>query len=256
MPIFGRRTPSPPPAAPPPARLNTNTPSPVVNVIGRGLNAALRQEEIVQIRSQSVIVERSSSDAEVRRAFLALDWLVRGWVPQWSLLLAGPGEQLFSILTQLAPIRDYQTAEAAGKFIVALTDIPEDAEKVIKKDYDKDSFYDAVAVGVASAQSQESVASSGGAAFADGAASVILEEFLAARMDVALRSVPGVALLSCLDGVWPYIQEWANRPGDFDAKKLSINGLAPAAARKVLEPTIKPLRQKSGQLYGELCGLI
>jgi hypothetical protein len=186
---------------------------------------------------------------------MALDWLTRTWVPRWSLLVPDAGEQLASELAGAAPIRDLQAAEAAGALVMVLSNGADDAERFLAANYKEDNFYDMAAVTAARQASTTAVADTAGVAVADAAASVILEECLAAHTDVALKGVAALALLHSLDGVWPYMQTWANGPGDFDAKRISIGNLAPVAARRALRPTVEALQHEACGLYVELCRL-
>ncbi|MCT4357044.1 hypothetical protein M5362_28400 [Streptomyces sp. Je 1-79] len=193
-----------------------------------------------------------TADHERLRACMALDWFVRTWVPRWSLLVPDAGEQLASALAGLPPIRDLRTAESAGNLIMALSSGPDQTERFVAANYERDNFYDTAAVKAARQASATAVAGSAGTAVADAAASVILDESLAARTDIALKGVAALTLSHSLDSVWPYIQTWASGPGDFDAKRISIGNLAPIAAQRALDPTIEELRQEVCGLYIEL----
>ncbi|MEV8066541.1 hypothetical protein AB0P32_10405 [Streptomyces sp. NPDC085995] len=258
MPLFGkknRRPVSNQPLSLPPLQLQTRTPSPIMNILGRELNAALPQEKITELRSASAVDMPTTGDRERLRACMALDWLVRTWVPRWLALVPDAGEQLGSALIALAPIRDLETADAAGALIGALADVSDSTEKFIAANYDKDNFYDTAAVTAARKASDTAVAESAGTAVADAAMSEILDECTAARTDIALRSVTVIALNHSLDTVWPYMVNWANGPGDFDVKKISVGNLAPVVARKALESVIGELQLEAGKLYVELCRL-
>ncbi|WP_433727530.1 hypothetical protein ACQP2Y_12650 [Actinoplanes sp. CA-051413] len=61
---------------------------------------------------------------------------------------------------------------------------------------------------------------SASAAVADAAASTIVEASLAARTDVALTGATAISLLASLDGVSPYIQNWASGPREVNAKVI------------------------------------
>lgn len=194
-----------------------------------------------------------TGDHERLRACMALDWLARIWVPRWASLIPDAGEQLGSALTGSAPIRDLEAADAAGALIGALATGPEDTEKFIAANYDKDNFYDTAAVSAARKASGTAVAKSAGAAVADAAMSEIFDECIAARTDIALKGATALALNHSLDTVWPYMVNWANGPGDFDVKKISIGNLAPLVAMKAIEPVIEELQREAGKLYVELC---
>ncbi|MFF6989364.1 hypothetical protein [Streptomyces sp. NPDC010273] len=256
MALFGKKNQSPASIHPlPPRQLQTRTPSPIMNILGRELNAVLPQEMITELRSASAVGIPMTEDNERLRACVALDWLARTWVPLWASLIPDAGERLGSALTALAPIRDLETADAAGALIGALASGPDDTEKFIAANYDKDNFYDTAAVTAARKASDTAVAKSAGAAVADAAMSEIFDECLAARTDIALKGVTALALNHSLDTVWPYMVNWANGPGDFDVKKISIGNLAPVVAEKALEPTIEALHIEAGKLYVELCRL-
>jgi len=171
------------------------------------------------------------------------------------LLVPGVGTELAAALAAISPIRDVHTAERVGDFVMAFADMPGQADSVVASNYDVDNFYDMAAVTAARTASSTAVVDSAGALIADAAASVILDECMAARTDVALKGVTALSMMHCLDSVWPYIQNWANGPGDFDVKKLSIGNLAPAVTRRALEPTIAALREGASGLYVELCQL-
>lgn len=226
-----------------------------MNVLGRELNAVLPQEMITELRSASAVGVPTTGDHERLRACIALDWLVRTWVPRWASLVPDAGENLGSALTALAPIRDLDTADAAGALIGTLASGPDVTEKFIAANYDKDNFYDSAAVSAARKASDTAAAASAGAAVADAAMSEIFDECIAARTDIALKGATALALNHSLDTVWPYMVSWANGPGDFDVKKISIGNLAPLMAQNALEPAIEELQLQAGKLYVELCRL-
>jgi hypothetical protein len=256
MPLFGKKNQRPVPSQPlPPRKLPTRTPSPIMNILGRELNAVLPQEMITELRSAPTAGTPTTEDHERVRACVALDWLVRTWLPRWASLIPDAGEHLGSALIALAPIRDLETADAAGALIGALARSPGVTEKFIAANYDKDSFYDTAAVTAARKASATAVAKSAGTAVADAAMSEILDECIAARTDIALAGVTALALNYSLDKVWPYMVNWANGPGDFDAKRISIGNLAPVVAQRSLDPAIEELQQEAGKLYIELSRL-
>jgi hypothetical protein len=152
-------------------------------------------------------------------------------------------------LAGLPPIRDVKTAQGVGIFVMTLADGPDNAERFMAANYKKENFFDSAAVSAARKASATAVADSAGVAFADAAASVILDECMAARTDVALQGVTALSLLHCLDGVWPYIQTWAEGPGEFDAKRISITNLAPVAARNAIDPTVEAIQKDACALY-------
>ncbi|MFJ9119263.1 hypothetical protein ACIRJO_27405 [Streptomyces sp. NPDC102394] len=254
MPLFGKKNQRPASSQPlPPRKLQTRTPSPIMNILGRELNSVLPQEMITELLSASAMGTPMTEDHERLRACMALDWLVKTWVPRWASLIPDAGERLGSELIALAPIRDLETAEAAGALIGALATGPDDTEKFIAANYDKDNFYDTATVTAARKASGTAVAKSAGSAVADAAMSEIFDECMAARIDIALKGVTALALNHSIDTVWPYMVNWANGPGDFDVKKISIGNLAPVVAQHSLDPTIEELRQEAGKLYVELC---
>ncbi|MFC1408621.1 hypothetical protein ACEZCY_04910 [Streptacidiphilus sp. N1-12] len=226
-----------------------------MNILGRELNSALPQEMITGICSQVATNAPMTANHERLRAGRALDWLARSWVPHWSLLIPDVGEQVASSLVGLPPVHDLQTAEAAGNLIGTLSGSADNAERFVAANYKDDNFYERTAVKVARQASSKAIVASAGAAVADAAASVLLDEYLAAQIDVALEGVTALTLTCSLDSVWPYIVNWANGPGDFDAKQISIGNLAPYAAEKALDPTIEALQQEVCGLYVELCRL-
>lgn len=232
--------------------LPENTPSSIMNVFGRELNHVLPQERITEVRGRLTNGTPMTADRDELRAYLALDWFIRAWVARWSLLVPGGGEELASALAGLPPIRDSEAAEAAGNLIEVLAVIPENTERFVADNYKTENFFDQAAVKAARGASAEAVAATAGTAVVDGAASVILDACMAARTDVALKGVSALAMSNSLDFVWPYIENWANGPGDFDAKRISIGNLAPMAARKALDPTIEALQQEVCGLYAEL----
>ena len=257
MPFFRqknpRAVPNPLPPSPPPARLPERTPSPIMNVLGRELNKVLPQELLTEAHSQLTDSAPPTANHESLRAFLALDWLARTWLSDWALLVPAAGEELTSALAaDVLPIRDFRTAEAVGALVMGVSGARDYAESFIAANYKKENFYNRAAVKAARQASATAVADSAGAAVADAAASVILDECLAARTDIALKSVAALSLMHSLDSVWPFIRTWANGPGEFDAKEISIGALAPVAARNSLDPTIEMLQQKGGGLYVEL----
>ena len=257
MPIFRKGNARPVPNQPspqpqPPKRLAVDTPSPFINVLGRELNKVLPQQSITGICAQLANNTPVTASHERLRGFVALDWLIRTWTTRWSLFIPEAGEQMASALADSPPIRDIQTAETAGAFVMALSGAPENAERFVADNYKPDNFYDTAAVKAARQASATVATSSAGVAVADAATSVILDECLAARTDVALQGAAALALLHSLDSVWPYIQTWANGPGEFDAKKISISSLAPVAAQRSLEPTVEALQHEVCGLYVEL----
>jgi hypothetical protein len=226
-----------------------------MNILGRELNAVLPQDLITELRSASALSTPMTEDHERLRACIALDWLARTWLPRWASLIPDAGEQLGSALIALVPIRDLETADAAGTLIGTLAKTPDVTEKFIAANYDSDIFYDTAAVAAARKASGTAVAESAGTAVANAAMSEILDECIAARADTALDGVTALALNYSLDKVWPYMMNWANGPGDFDVKRISIGNLAPLVAQKSLDPTIEKLQHEAGNLYVELCRL-
>lgn len=252
MSIFSRRNAGTAPSKPAPEQLEEGSHSPIMNIIGRGLNATLPQEKITGLRSRLVNTAPMTANHEHRRAYAALDWLTRIWAARWGLLVPEVGTKLAAELAALPAIDDVHSAERVGRFIMAFADMPDQADNFVASNYKEDNFYDSAALTAARTASSTAVTSSAGAAFADAAASVILDVCMTAKTDVALNGVTALSLMHCLDSVWPYIETWANGPGDFDAKKLSIGNLAPAVTRRALEPTIATLQESASELYIDL----
>jgi hypothetical protein len=219
-----------------------------MNILARELGKVLPQEMISAVKSQASTIASTTESQERLRAFMALDWLTRIWVGQWALLIPD-GEKLATTLAGLPPVRDFKTAQGVGIFVMTLSDGPDNAESFVAANYDKQNFYDTAAVSAARKASSTAVADTAGVAFADAAASLILDECMAARTDVAMKGVAALSLLHCLDGVWPYIQSWAQGPGEFDAKRISIGNLAPVAARNAINPTVEMLQKEACGLY-------
>ncbi|GAA2863868.1 hypothetical protein Acy02nite_72310 [Actinoplanes cyaneus] len=252
MSFFRRRNAQPTnrPLTPPPAPRRPESASVLLNVLAAGLEKALPDERQSQIWSVLENPVDASADAETRRAFVALDWLVRVWTPAWTAMVPGVGEDLAAKLQELPPITDLASAEAAGHFVGVLESTSAQAEKTIAP-Y-KDNLYDEAAAAAARSASDRVRVESAGAAVADAAASTILEACLAARTDVALTGATAISLLVSLDGVSPYIQNWASGPGEVEAKILSIRALAPLAAWRSLEPTAEALQQSALDLHRRL----
>jgi hypothetical protein len=223
-----------------------------MNVLGRELNNALPQQLITDLCTQLSNEVLAPGDRERLRAFIALDWLVRNWITCWALFIPEAGAQMGSALADCPPIRDLETAELAGGFVMAVSRASENAESFIAANYKMNSFYDSAAVSAARQASESVATSSGGVAVADAATSVVLEECLAAQTGVALKGAAALALMHSLDSVWPYIQTWASGPGEFDAKKSTISILAPEAARQSLKSTIETLQRGVCGLYVQL----
>ncbi|RAN97446.1 hypothetical protein GAR05_03566 [Micromonospora saelicesensis] len=256
MSFFRKRSTQPPTAhrtVETPAPLRPDSASAVLNVLTTGLDSAVPEDRRAGISAALGGPLDSSEDCESRRAFIALDWLVRTWTPRWTRFVPGVGEELAVNLEGLPPITDLATAEAAGNFVGVLASTPAQAEITIAE-Y-KGNIYDEAAAAAARSAASRVCAESAGTAVADAAASTVLEACLAARTDVAVNGVKAIALLVSLDGVAPYIQHWAAGPGEIEAKTLSIRALAPHAAWRSLESTAESLQQSALQLHRRLVEL-
>lgn len=240
-------------ATEPLAAQRSESASALLNILAAELESALPDDCRARISAAYIGQVNSSEDCERRRAFMALDWLVRTWTPQWTRLVPGVGEDLAVKLEGLPPIGDFATAEAAGNFVGVLASIHTQAEKTIAP-Y-KDNLYDEAAAAAARNAASRVCDESAGNAVATAAASTVLEACMAARTDVALTGVTAIALLVSLDGVAPYIQHWAAGPGDIDAKVISMRNLAPLAAWRSLETTSDSLQQSALQLHRRLVDL-
>jgi hypothetical protein len=227
----------------------------MMNVFGRGLNSALPEEAIAELHSRWTASTPTTANHERLRACMALDWLVRTWLARWSALIPGDGQQVAASLAGLAPIRDLQTAQAAGAVVNALSIVPANAENLVATNFGRDNFYESITASSARQASAAAVAASAGVAVADAVASVVLDECLAAKVDVALTGAAALALVESLDGIWPYVQQWASGPGNFDAKRMSISALAPTAGEMALKPTVEALQREAFGLYVDLCRL-
>lgn len=239
--------------AAPPAPRHPESASALLNVLSAGLESVLPDGRRAGISAALGGPVDSSADYESRRAYLALDWLVRTWTPRWTRFVPGVGEELAARLEGLPAITDLATAEAAGNFVGVLASTPAQAEKTIAE-YRGNIFDEAAATAARKAASRV-CAESAGTAVANAAASTVPDACSAARTDVALTGVIAIALLVSLDGVAPYIQHWASGPGEVDAKILSIRALAPHAAWRSLESTAESLQQSALQLHRSLVEL-
>lgn len=224
-----------------------DTVSPLLNVFGRELAAVLDEDSRNQTFNALGDTSHITAADDTDRAFATLDWIIRVWLRRWVALVPGADEEFSRTLTGLPAVCDLDVAETAGHLVGALAQIPEKAELTIA-DY-SGNFYEKAAASAARGAAAQACTASAGTAAVAAASSTILDACMAARTDVALASVKAIALLTSLDGVMPYIENWAAGPGEFDAKRISISNLAPHAARMALEPIVDPLRQSAVELY-------
>lgn len=255
MPFNRREYNANPPRPQPPRRLQVDTPSILMNVIGRGLNAALPQDMIDGLYVQWINSPPTTANQDELRAGIALDWLVRTWLPHWLRIEPTSGAETATAFTALDPIRDLQTVVAAGRLVGVLSELPGYAEEVIRKSYSADNFYEQFTVRAARNASMAAMTATAGAVVADAVASIAFEMCLMARVDVILESMSAAVLVLGLDTIWPRVQAFGLGPGGYDVKRLNITELAPLAAEIAFQPVVKALQAEVCNLYIELCRL-
>ncbi|RZT87828.1 hypothetical protein EV383_4755 [Pseudonocardia sediminis] len=259
MPFFRRKTKSPEAAElskPAPIKLPVDSNSAAMNTLAKELNELLPDSTISGLAARTPSRATSVSDGyEHERGLKALDWLTRTWFTTWCRIIPESGDTLASKLRSLPPIRDRGTALAVGNFVGLMSDTPEENTKFIEANYDRDKLYERIALAAAEKASSEAYLKSVGPAIADIAASHAIDEFRAARADVALAAISSLAFSHSLDEVWPFIVNHANLPGDTDAKTKSIQSLAPHAARQPFTQIVSTLQTSSTELYADLIGM-
>ncbi len=246
--------PSPgPTAAPAPAPRRPECRSPLLRGLAADLAEVLPADQQDRLGAMLSQAADNTGLQDGVRAHLALDWFVRVWLPSWTVLVAGTGEQLAAELRALPHVRDVGTAEHAGRLIGPLAAIPATAARTAASC----RWHPAgqAAVQAAERAAARAVSTSGGHAAARAAAAGAPEACRVARTDIALDAVAAIALSHGLDALLPQVESWANGPGEMDAKLISIRNLAPVLAAEELKPVVQPLQQSVGQLYWSLVTL-
>jgi hypothetical protein len=253
VPFFRRGSSQSTTTAPVKVGLADNLPSEIMNSFGNELNLILPEPNLLELRASTAnLIPSVTASHEHLRALMLLDWVTRTCFATWARIVPESGDKLASALHDLPEIRDAETAAAVGNLVALMSDVPENSAQNLADNYDRDNFFDDIAVVAAEKASADAFRLSFGPTVADIAATAALNECRAARVDVALAAIAGLSLTHSLDGLWPFIMSSANGPGDLDAKKISIRNLAPFAAFQPLETTVKRLQNSVGALYANL----
>jgi hypothetical protein len=115
--------------------------SPVLGIFGRALNDVLPDTTRQQLKPYLRPMLGTAGDGKDRaRSYLALDWLIRTWLPAW-LDLAGLASHA-TALQELEPVTSIESAETVTPTITAARDAARDAARAAR-DAARDAAWDA-----------------------------------------------------------------------------------------------------------------
>jgi len=115
--------------------------SPVLGQFGRNLNDLLpdaRRQELRQFIPQ--LAGTAGDGLDERRGYLALDWLVRTYLPAFLALVPSLAEHVTAV-RELPPVSDLSTARRAGPVVHAARDAARDAARAAARAAARDAAW-------------------------------------------------------------------------------------------------------------------
>ena len=187
--------------------------SPILGTFGRNLNDVLPDDLRQELKALIPSLPGTANDGmDETRGYMALDWLIRTWLPAWLDLVPSCREDA-TRLRELGRIVDMVAAERAGPVV---------------------------------RQAQKKSAAAGDAARAaawDAARAAAGDAAWAAAGDAAGDAAGAAAWAAAGDAAWAAAG---------DAARAAAGAAARAAARAVLQPTVTDLQRSAIELYRDM----
>ena len=216
--------------------------SPVIGAFMRNWNDNLPtdadRDRLLKPLIPKIINTRSTQAVEEQRSYLALDWMIRTFLPKW-LRLAKLNDHANAV-ESLFPIVDMATATAAAPVVRAANDAASKA-RAAAWDAARDAAWDAAraAAGAAAGAAARDAAWDAARAAARDAA---WDAARAAAWDAAWDAARAAAGAAARDAAW-------------DAARAAARAAAGAAARAVLKPTRDELQLSAVDLVERMATL-
>jgi hypothetical protein len=211
--------------------------SPILGMYGRSLNDVLPDGKRQRLRVYIPQLPGTAGDGlDGRRGYIALDWLVRTYLPAWLRLVPALIADA-DLLAQHGPIETLEDAAAVGEIV-------RDAESHIVTA--RDAAWDAAGAAARDAAG----AAAGDAAWAaawDAAGTAAW----AAAGDAAWAAARDAAGTAARDAAGTAARD-AARDAAGAAVRAAVRAAARAAARAALKPTVEQLQDSAITLFGEL----
>ncbi len=235
--------------------------SPVLGTFGRNLNDVLPDALRQELKSLIPSLPGTADDGmDETRGYMALDWLIRTWLPVWLDLVPATREDARK-LRELGRIVDLVAAERAGPVVresqknaAAAWDAAWDAARAAARDAAGDAA--GAAAGAAARDAAWAAArDAAGAAAWDAAWDAARAAARDAAGDAAWDAARDAARAAARDAAWAAARDAAGaaaRDAAGDAARDAAWAAARDAATKVLAPSVEELQRSAIELYRDM----
>lgn len=223
--------------------------SPFLVELAEGLFEALPGDKRGQLISLSARVEGAPDGQDEVRAYIALDWLLRQWLPTWLSLAPDPLTEHAERLQDSRRVESLETAAAAGKMISPLDGCRHATAKTVKET--RGSIIGNVSVWAAQNAAETASRTTAGNAVVDAVSRTLADACEAAHAEMALKAVHAVAFAAALDGALS-VADHVVPTTNSDTVEIVLRNMAPVGAETALESVVSTLQDSAIRLYESL----